>query len=739
MSALNEAITNGTENTFMPYNRYELWMKKLCEAILAKDPADPDVVEAFVNDWLDDHPEATTTVEDGAVTTAKVADGAITDAKLAASGVKSDVADLKSEIKLLEETQQTYLFNQTVAGSVMKQINVSIPSGNYTFKVSSVNSTDTQYNTSRITFFGNGTSWSTDITRTSGADKTITLAFDVTSIAFYGAHNYSDSAGVTFSYNDVQIIANTALATRLIQIETDVDNAEADISEMETELHLIVKPYTITETAGYYSDSGAINSATSNQEVYTNKLSVDKTNKVYWSFDTHGTTAKSCWIAYMKYDSDNNVVGSRVQIFNESATSASGSITIPDNVAYISFTYRTFGISNTFKSAEYINEDAITNLEKGISSVRPYTFPFAHDKFYGHLLLNYVDESNAYERIIPCQSVFDVEMTAKFGFKYIEANVHATATSGKYVVTHGISGKLGNDFETSNGENVPSVVIAETSFDDLRTNYRYKSIYPKYKVPITSLEEFLYACRTNNIYPVLQYVDDTELAIAQGIVGDNLILYGGSRSVFNGYIMEYKSLSTESAIVGRCAEVGAPYMYCMGNPTSFSDEQLKSIINKVHKLGCYIGNVGAYDGFAQTNRLLNLGFDFSASGGLVNDFDNGNIINICNSPTFTGVATTGTVANGTLTLLEDETITIESDDTSFLKKYLLDINYVGEMTISCPNKTGKDVDTTIVIESDGTQNVKLSNCLLARTLSITLTANAGGVTVRGLTFRMSKC
>lgn len=108
MSALNEAITNGTDNSFMPYNRYELWMKKLCEAILAKDPADPDVVQAFVEGWLADHPEATTTVEDGAVTeaklaanavtTAKVADGAVTDAKLAASGVKSDVADLKSVI-----------------------------------------------------------------------------------------------------------------------------------------------------------------------------------------------------------------------------------------------------------------------------------------------------------------------------------------------------------------------------------------------------------------------------------------------------------------------------------------------------------------------------------------------------------------------------------------------------------------------------------------------------------------
>ena len=44
-----------------------------------------DVTDA-VNDWLDAHPEATTTVEDGSITTAKLADGAVTDVKLAQSG-----------------------------------------------------------------------------------------------------------------------------------------------------------------------------------------------------------------------------------------------------------------------------------------------------------------------------------------------------------------------------------------------------------------------------------------------------------------------------------------------------------------------------------------------------------------------------------------------------------------------------------------------------------------------------
>lgn len=58
--------------------------------IKALGGADPAVIEQAVSDWLDDHPEATTTVEDGSITEAKL------DSNL--KGTVDDVSELKSAL-----------------------------------------------------------------------------------------------------------------------------------------------------------------------------------------------------------------------------------------------------------------------------------------------------------------------------------------------------------------------------------------------------------------------------------------------------------------------------------------------------------------------------------------------------------------------------------------------------------------------------------------------------------------
>lgn len=70
------------------------------EPVLCIDPT------PAIADWLDDHPEATTTVEDGAVSTAKLADGSVTHAKLANNAVGTD--NIIDKAVTLEKTDFFY-------------------------------------------------------------------------------------------------------------------------------------------------------------------------------------------------------------------------------------------------------------------------------------------------------------------------------------------------------------------------------------------------------------------------------------------------------------------------------------------------------------------------------------------------------------------------------------------------------------------------------------------------------
>ena len=129
----------------------------------------------------------------------------------------------------------------------------------------------------------------------------------------------------------------------------------------------------------------------------------------------------------------------------------------------------------------------------------------------------------AHLKKIPCQSVFDVRIAARLGFRYVEANLHPTATPGKYLVIHGYRGMLGYQVEDLEGNFAPEVVISQTPFDTLRTKYRYRSSDPQYRTPITSLEELLLECRSCGVAPMIQYVDETSLEIIRSIMGDDYI------------------------------------------------------------------------------------------------------------------------------------------------------------------------------------------------------------------------
>ena len=73
--------------------------------------------------------------------------------------------------------------------------------------------------------------------------------------------------------------------------------------------------------------------------------------------------------------------------------------------------------------------------------------------------------------------------------------MHEAATPGKYIVMHGVRGRLGDQVTRLDGSSATDVVIRETPFDELMTQFVYRSKYAKYRTRITSLEEFLVESR----------------------------------------------------------------------------------------------------------------------------------------------------------------------------------------------------------------------------------------------------
>ena len=210
---------------------------------------------------------------------------------------------------------------------------------------------------------------------------------------------------------------------------------------------------------------------------------------------------------------------------------------------------------------------------------------------------------------IPSQSIFDVRNAANLGYKCIECNIQKTLDN-KYVVTHGLNGYLGHDFNDLNGNNVGGQIkISDVTFDDLRALYVYRCTNPDYRTPITSLEEFLYECKRQGISVMAGYKDEDSLYIARGIMGANLIMYNAPRRLYDGVILEWRSDATKDAILARCETVGKPYIYSMAEPSHrFTDEELVDIVKALHNAGYYVASAYVGNGM----RFLGLGFDFIA-------------------------------------------------------------------------------------------------------------------------------
>ena len=506
------------------------------------------------------------------------------------------------------------------------------------------------------------------------------------------------------------------------QSSEDIEQIKKDIDELDDINFVEVNP-TTTEKAWirYSNGEKVVSSATT---LYFIKGNLPKCIKAFLTSDTN-VLAAIAFYSTEDVSTDGYIKESSVDFENGLHNDGLWyEATVPDNCKLICI--------NTKVPSEAIASPiilfSIDSIITKLNNKYDFGSPWENNKCFGHLFTNQVSSAFTSPILIPCQSIFDVQVTSRLGFKYIEANVHKTS-DGKYVVTHGLKGKLGNDFEKLDGTQAGDVVIANTTFDVLRTQYRYRSSYDKYKVPVSSLEEFLQECKMHNISAVLQYVDAKELEIAKGYLGDNIILYNGDRNVWEGYIMEYLDYTTKEAIINRCKFIGKPYMYNMANPTSFTDEELKEIIREVHKLGCFIGFTGAYQSKNNIPKFTKM-FDFNASGMQINDFEYGNMVNAVCDIDFTDITHNGTVENGVLHLSDGQFFQT-TGASKFLIKQVMDITFNGKLYFL---GTGSG----IYIESNDDNSLKDSRFFLNEE-PYTRWVSSGDTYIKNIVVKASKC
>ena len=347
---------------------------------------------------------------------------------------------------------------------------------------------------------------------------------------------------------------------------------------------------------------------------------------------------------------------------------------------------------------------------------------FLNHPCYGHLFIETIGQE-ATPPAIPCQSLFDVDATARLGFKYIETNVQTTS-DGVLIPIHGSSGTFRSEVVDLNGDfTYADTVINSVTYEWIQQNLRYKTKYAKHRTTIPTLEEVFKECKAHGMSVMMTY-NDASYALAKKYFGDNFIAYNGNRdSGFTGTIMVYSPLATKDEILAQCDRKGAPYVHFLNVAafnTFYGNGTLADLAKAVHDKGCLLGLAGCYHSVLDNIAFFEAGGDVSASGFYVNDFPQGNICNLKGDVDFSDFTiTNGTTTDGVLTLASGGTISSGDLSSIYLGKGFLRIRFNGTLKVT---SFGHSKYRNVTLTSDGQLTKWFSTYFLEQTPTFNITA-----------------
>lgn len=354
----------------------------------------------------------------------------------------------------------------------------------------------------------------------------------------------------------------------------------------------------------------------------------------------------------------------------------------------------------------YNNKRAI--LDEKLATINNVTIganfiPRLNAQDYAHL---FIDKIYTTSRVtIPHQSVFCVAAASRLGFEMMEFNTTFTS-DGIPVVGHPVTTNTLQILTDLDGNPV-EVNVANTTYNDLRNNYRYNSIYPQYRTPINSLEEVLLACREYKITPFIGNGGDARIkAIAHRIVGDGYVEYSGSNDTDMPLYSFYSDDSLDTIwtrIVGKNAVGIAGIADTLLE--SLSDEAIVEFKSRLYTIGWRMAWAGCYCSAEIDYRMRRLGLYANASRVDVPKFTDCDIHFYANAVKgFSDFSGDFSVDNNVAILNDGGTIKRDVNNESIISKAQLSIIYSGTLQIVF----GKKV---ITLTSDGTNEVCLSSVI----------------------------
>jgi hypothetical protein len=293
------------------------------------------------------------------------------------------------------------------------------------------------------------------------------------------------------------------------------------------------------------------------------------------------------------------------------------------------------------------------------------------------------------DSIAPENSTHAVNMAKIYGFQAVECDVRTTS-DGHLMIMH--DNTINRTCRNAHDYSVimQDIPVSEYPFEYLRNNFVLVSKIKKYRTPIPTLEEFLRACKDNDIFPLLHGNTTESFNLAQKILGNNWCCFSTSLSTciaarkVSDCLILYSDNSTADGIIDILSQIGGWCGYSTTSSALLTADLCENLKSHGWEIQCSIPKVensvyAIRNGI--TMLLSDYNIDLKRSAKL--------ITNIIGDTFFENFNFTGTMTGTILNLLPEQTISKTWKDSIQFGGIDIEVYYKGSIDVRINNNNYK--------------------------------------------------